>query len=67
MERGAEAPYGRALNRFLSERGFSMFPKRVKVGKTAVQFWSRTPEQFRNEDGTQNNEKIRKWMEGDDL
>lgn len=67
MERGSEAPYGRALNRFLSERGFSMFPKRVKVGKEAIQFWSRTPELFRNEDGTQNNEKIRKWLESDDL
>jgi hypothetical protein len=67
MERGSEAPYGRALNRFLSERGFSMFPKRVKIGKEAIQFWSRTPELFRNEDGTQDNEKIRKWLESDDL
>lgn len=67
MERGSEAPYGRALNRFLSEKGFAMFPKRVKIGKDAIQFWSRTPELFRNEDGTQDNEKIRKWLESDDL
>lgn len=67
MERGSEAPYGRALNRFLSERGFSMFPKRVKIGKDAIQFWSRTPELFRNADGSQNNDKIRKWLENDDL
>lgn len=64
-ERNVEAPYGRALKRFLSERGFTAFPKRVKIGDKAVQLWSRTPEQFRGPDGAQDNEKIRKWMEGD--
>jgi hypothetical protein len=67
MDKGAEAPYGRALKRFLSERGFSAFPKKVKVAGKTLGLWSRTPEQFRLPDGTQDNDKIRKWLESNDL
>lgn len=67
MDRGAEAPYGRALKRFLSERGFSAFPRKVKAGGKTRHLWSRTPEMFRDEHGVQDNEKIRKWLESDDL
>lgn len=66
-ERGGEAPYGRGLKRFLSERGFSSFPKAVKVGGKTLRLWSRNPERFRDEHGVQDNEKIRKWLEPDEL
>ena len=65
-EKGVEVPYGKALKRFLSEKGFSAFPKKVRVGDKIMRLWSRYPERFRDADGVQDVEKIKKWF-ADDL
>lgn len=44
--RGVEAPRDRARNIFLSEHGFSQFPKKISIlGKTR-NYWSKQPEHF---------------------
>lgn len=61
-EHGGEAPYGRALNRLLSENGFTLLPKKVKLNGRARKFWTRKPDMFINGIG-QDNEAIRDWLE----
>lgn len=62
MERGMEAPRGKALKRFLSERGFSKLPKGINIAGKTHSFWSRTPDKFIDDHGSQDNEAIRDWL-----
>lgn len=62
-EQGIEAPRGKALKRFLSERGFTKLPKAVRIGEKVHSFWTRTPEKFINEDGTQDNDAVKDWLD----
>lgn len=61
--KGCSAPYGKALKRFLSERGFTHLPKKVRIGKDVINFWTRTPEKFINGSGQQDNEAIKDWLD----
>jgi hypothetical protein len=62
-ERGVEAPRGKALKRFLSERGFSKLPKPMWLDGKTHSFWTRTPERFISRSGEQDNEAIRDWLD----
>jgi hypothetical protein len=62
-EIGVEAPRGKALKRFLSEKGFTKLPKVIRVGEKVHSFWSRTPERFIGKDNEQNNDAIRDWLD----
>ena len=62
-EHGIQAPYGKALKRFLSERGFTRLPKTVRVGDKVKSFWSRTPEKFISTAGEQDNEAVKEWLD----
>jgi hypothetical protein len=62
-ERGCEAPRGKALKRFLSEKGFTRLPKAVRIGKDVHSFWTRYPEKFTNKTGEQNNDAIKDWLD----
>lgn len=61
-ERAIEAPRSRALNRFLSEAGFTPF-KPIKHGGHTKRLWSRTPALFRDQEGAQLNEAITDWLD----
>ena len=62
-EQGCAAPYGRALKRFLSERGFTRLPKAVRTGKDVRSFWTRTPEKFFDSQGRQDSDAVRDWLD----
>jgi hypothetical protein len=62
-ERGGEAPHGKALKRFLSEKGFTRLPKAVRIGEKVHSYWSRTPEKFISAKGVQDNEAIKDWLD----
>jgi hypothetical protein len=62
-ERGAEAPRGRAMKRFLSEKGFTRLPKLVRIGEKVHSYWTRTPEKFLSKTGDQDNEAIKDWLD----
>lgn len=62
-EMGIEAPRGKALKRFLSERGFTKLPKAVRAGEKVSRFWTRTPEKFILKSGEQDNEAIKDWLD----
>lgn len=62
-ERGAEAPRGKALKRFLSEKGFTRLPKIVRIGDKVHSFWTQTPEKFISASGEQDNEAIKDWLD----
>jgi hypothetical protein len=62
-ERGGEAPHGKALKRFLSEKGFTKLPKAVRIGEKVHSYWSRTPEKFISAKGVQDNEAIKDWLD----
>jgi hypothetical protein len=61
--RGCEAPRGKALKRFLSEKGFTRLPKAVRIGTHVHSFWSRSPEKFTNSAGDQDNDAIKDWLD----
>lgn len=60
---GAEAPRGKALKRFLSEKGFTKLPKVIRIGDKVHSYWSRTPEKFVSAEGVQDNEAIKDWLD----
>lgn len=62
-EIGVEAPRGKALKRFLSEKGFTKLLKPVTISGHTHSFWSRTPERFVTKVGEQDNEAIRDWLD----
>jgi hypothetical protein len=62
-ERGAEAPRGKALKRFLSEKGFTKLPKLVRVGEKVHSYWTRMPDKFFSKTGEQDNEAIKDWLD----
>lgn len=61
-EKGIDAPRSRALNRFLSEAGFSPFKPIFHQGKTR-RLWTRTPDIFRDKQGAQMNQLIHDWLD----
>lgn len=61
--RGCEAPRGKALKRFMSEKGFTRLPKAVRLGEKVHSFWTRYPEKFISETGVQDNEAIKDWLD----
>jgi hypothetical protein len=63
QDRHCEAPRGKALKRFLSEKGFTRLPKVVRVGHNVHSYWTRHPEQFISKSGEQNNEAIKEWLD----
>lgn len=61
---GTEPPRGKALKRFLSERGFTKLPMPVTISGKSHSFWTRQPEKFILNDGRQDNEAVRDWLAG---
>lgn len=62
-EIGVEAPRGKALKRFLSEKGFTKLPKPIFINGHTHSFWSRTPDKFVSKTGEQDNNAIRDWLD----
>jgi hypothetical protein len=62
-ELGVEPPRGKALKRFLSERGFTKLPKKVRVGDKIHSYWTRTPDKFLDKLGQQDNDEIKEWLD----
>lgn len=58
---GASPPYGRAMNNWLSDKGFA-YIGRIKVDGVPRRLWTQDPDRFRSQSGY-NNELIRHFIE----
>jgi hypothetical protein len=61
-EKGAAAPYGKALKRFLAEHGFTKLPQKVRIGEKVRSFWTRTPERWII-DGKVDHDAVRDYLD----